>query len=129
MTDKPDAGDPQLAKADVRLTRIRRLQDLADLLDASFQVPGTNWRFGLDPVLGLIPGVGDALAGVASLYIVFESWRLGARGGTVVRMLGNILVDTVVGAIPLLGDALDFAMKPNQRNLRLLRADIGVLDA
>lgn len=125
----PTPAPPRAVPAEAQLVRVRRLQELADLLDASFQVPGTSWRFGLDPLLGLIPGVGDAVSGVASLYIVFQSWRLGVGMGTLMRMLGNMLVDTVVGAIPLLGDVLDFAMKPNQRNLQLLRKELGIFDA
>ena len=120
---------PATRPADPRLERVRRLQQLADLLDASFRVPGTQLKFGLDPILGLIPGIGDLASASAALYIVYESWRLGARGSTLMRMLGNIGVDFIVGAIPLLGDILDFTMKPNQRNLRLLNDELGILSA
>ena len=86
-SDRDSSGDTSLQTADARLARVRRLQELADLLDASFRVPGTNWRFGLDPLLGLVPGIGDAFSGCAAVYIVFASWCLGERGGTLLRML------------------------------------------
>ena len=95
--------DSCLQAADTRLACVRRLQDLADLLDASFSVTGTNWRFVLDPLLGLVRGIGEALSRCVSLYMVFMSWRLRARGGTRMCVFGRISVDAVLGVHPVVG--------------------------
>lgn len=102
------------------LKRLRRLRRVARLLDSEFRIPGTRWRFGLDPVIGLVPGVGDAASAVLSLWIIAESRRLGAPSGTLTRMLLNVLTDTVAGSIPVVGDAFDAGYKANLRNLALL---------
>lgn len=99
----------------------RRLRVLASLLDEAIRIPGTSYRIGLDPIIGLVPGVGDLLGGVLSCYIVLEAARAGAPTALLLRMLGNIGIDTVVGAVPLAGDAFDFAWKSNSRNVRLLQ--------
>ena len=104
--------------------RLRRLDRLATLLDAQFGIPGTGIRFGLDGLIGLLPVAGDAAMLAASLYIVIEGRRLGARFTTVIRMLVNVLLDYVVGSIPLAGDVFDIVFRCNQRNLALIRADI-----
>ena len=103
------------------LGRVRRL---ADWLDSRFVVPGLGWRFGLDGLIGLIPGAGDTILTLISLYIIVEARRLGVRKRTLVRMLGNVLVDAGVGAIPLAGDVFDFLWKANRRNLALMEADL-----
>ena len=88
-------------------------------------VPGLGWRFGLDGLIGLVPGAGDTVLTVISLYIVAEGWRLGVRKRTLARMLGNVLVDAGVGAVPVAGDVFDFLWKANRRNLALIEADLG----
>src|SRR5699024_2419359 len=93
---------------------------LAELMDSRFVIPGTKIRFGLDPILGLIPGAGDLLSGMLSLYFVIIGARDGASAFVLIRMLLNILVDIVVGAIPLLGEFFDIGWKANLRNARLL---------
>jgi hypothetical protein len=101
----------------------RRLADLRRLshyLDSAVRVPGTNRRIGLDPVLGLLPVVGDAPTTALSAYIVAEAAALGAPRATVARMVLNLLVDAVVGAVPLAGDLFDAVWKANERNVRLL---------
>ena len=102
------------------LKRFRRLRRMARLLDSEFQIPGTRWRVGLDPLIGLVPGVGDAASAALSLWIIAEAGRLGAPSGTLLRMLLNLLVDTTAGSIPVLGDAFDAGYKANLRNLALL---------
>ena len=88
---------------------------------SDFIIPGTNMRFGVDGLVGLIPGIGDALTTVISLWLVKEAHALGAPGHLVARMLGNIAIDGVVGAVPILGDAFDLVWKSNRRNMHLLR--------
>jgi hypothetical protein len=89
-------------------------------LDAGIRIPGTNLRFGLDPILGLIPGAGDAAGAVLAGWILVEAIRLGASRTTVVRIAGNVALDAAVGAVPLIGDIFDFAWKANLRNVALL---------
>jgi hypothetical protein len=93
---------------------------LARLLDSRFRIPGTRIRFGVVPVLGLIPGVGDAAGLALSSYVVLQAVGLGARGATVARMVANIAVDSVFGTIPILGTAFDVWFKANDRNVALL---------
>lgn len=97
-----------------------RTRRLARLLDSEFRVPGTRWRFGLDGLLGLVPGVGDAAGLALSSYVIVQAVGLGARGATVVRMVANVAVDAAFGVVPVLGWAFDFWFKANNRNLRLL---------
>jgi hypothetical protein len=103
---------------------LRRLEALGSLLDSRFRLPG-GFRFGLDPLIGLVPGVGDGISAIVSLYIVLEAYRLGASRGTLARMLLNIGLDLGVGIIPIIGDVADFAFKSNRRNLDLLRRHLG----
>lgn len=102
----------------------RRLDALSHLLDNSIPVPGTRARFGLDAVLGLIPGVGDAAGSVVSAYIVVQAARLGVSVPTLVRMLLNVGIEAVAGAVPVLGDLFDAAWKANSRNVALLRSEL-----
>lgn len=91
-------------------------------MDTVFRVPGTDIRFGVDALIGLIPGAGD-LAGLAvSLYIVWLAKRIGADAGALARMCGNIAIDALVGAVPLLGDIFDVAFKANVRNVRMIES-------
>jgi hypothetical protein len=106
--------------------RRARLNRLAWLLDSSIRVPGTNFRIGLDALLGLLPGGGDAAGVLLSSYIVLEAARMGAPRRTLFLMLLNVAVEALVGAIPLAGDLFDAAWKANQRNVALLNAWLGV---
>src|SRR6185295_3849650 len=103
-----------------RSERIARLDALAALLDSAILIPGTNVRFGVDAVVGLVPGIGDAITTAISLYIVHEARQLGAPGHVIARMLGNVAIDGLVGAVPLVGDAFDVVWRSNKRNMRLL---------
>ena len=98
----------------------RALDHLSHLLDDCFVLPGTNIRFGLDGIIGLVPFAGDALAGVLSSVIVIAAWFRGAPAVLIARMLANLALDVVIGSIPLLGDAFDIAWKANRRNYALL---------
>jgi hypothetical protein len=104
-----------------REDRIARIDALARLFDTAFAVPGTSIRFGLDALIGLVPGIGDLITTALALYIVSEARALGAPWLLVARMLANVAVDGVVGAVPLFGDVFDVAFRANRRNLALLR--------
>jgi hypothetical protein len=101
-------------------TRVSGLRQLARLLDAAVRIPGTNIRFGLDAVLGLIPGAGDIVGGVLSAFIVVQAANLGAPRSVLARMVMNVAVDSIVGAVPILGDLFDVGWKSNTRNMELL---------
>jgi hypothetical protein len=108
-------------RAPSRAQRIARIEALAQLLDTAFVVPGTNVRFGLDALIGLVPGIGDAITTFLSLYIVGEARALGVPPLLIGRMLANVALDGIVGAVPLFGDAFDVAFRANRRNMALLR--------
>ncbi|MFC7130845.1 DUF4112 domain-containing protein [Haloferax chudinovii] len=101
---------------------LARLRAVSFYLDEAFEIPGTNYRVGLDPILGLVPGIGDATASALSAYILVEAAMLGVPRATVARMLGNVVLDATVGSLPLVGDVFDAAWKANARNVRLLEA-------
>lgn len=98
---------------------LSELETLARWMDSKFRVPGTSWRFGLDGIIGLIPGVGDLSTFAVSGYMMVIMARNGASGYVLARMGLNIVLDALIGAIPLLGDLFDFAFKANMRNFRL----------
>lgn len=99
--------------------RMARLRSIAWLLDNSIPLPG-GYRIGIESVIGLIPGVGDAIGAVLSAYIVNEARALGAPRSVLLRMTGNIMLETVIGAVPIVGDLFDMGFKANMRNLALL---------
>jgi hypothetical protein len=104
-----------------REQRLARLDALATLLDVAFILPGTNIRYGIDGIIGLIPVVGDIITTAISLWLVREARALGAPWHVTMRMLGNVALDGVVGAVPVVGDAFDVMFRANIRNMRLLR--------
>ena len=104
-----------------RRAAIDRLDRIATLLDIAFFVPGTNVRFGVDAILRLIPGVGDAAASLLSCYLLYEARRLGVPPLILARMAGNVALEGLIGTVPLLGDAFDVFFRANRRNLSLLR--------
>ncbi len=114
-----DSVAPRLTEAERH--RLERVERLATLLDNAIPIPGTRFRIGLDPLLGLLPGLGDALGALASAWIVVEAARLGASRIVLTRMLYNIAVDTLVGAVPGAGDLFDFVWKSDAKNVALLR--------
>ncbi len=95
-------------------------REIAAWLDRKFTIPGTNIRFGIDPILGLIPGAGDWLAGVISLYFLIQAAMLGGRASVLGRMFINILLDVLIGSIPVLGEIFDVYWKANIRNAKIL---------
>jgi hypothetical protein len=103
---------------------LARLQRLSRLLDSAFVIPGTRFRFGVDAIVGLVPGIGDAIGAIFSAYIIFQAARLGASKAILARMMGNVALDTIVGEIPLLGDLFDAGFKSNNRNMSLLEQHV-----
>ncbi len=103
--------------------RLYRLHWLSRILDTALPIPGTSYRIGVDGLLGLIPGIGDPAGAVLSSYVIFESARVGAPKRLLLRMIGNVALESFIGVIPLLGDLFDFGWKANVRNLALLRAN------
>lgn len=113
--DKPSAQPPH--------PRLQRLRALSRLLDSAIRLPG-GFRVGLDGIIGLIPGFGDLAGSVASSYIIIESARLGASTSTLLRMVLNVLVESVVGLIPFLGDLFDIVWKANEKNMALMERQL-----
>lgn len=107
-------------------SRLARVNRLAWLLDNSIRVPGTDFRIGLDALLGLLPGGGDVAGVLFSGYIVLEAARMGVPGRTLFLMVSNIAVEALVGAVPVAGDLFDAAWKANLRNAALLNAWLDV---
>jgi len=116
------AFDFDLTRPRSRRDRIARLDALATLLDTAILIPGTDIRFGLDALIGLVPGIGDAITTAMSLFIVHEAKQLGAPGHVIARMVANVAFDGIVGAVPVIGDAFDVMWRSNKRNMRLLYA-------
>ncbi|MGH6915638.1 MAG: DUF4112 domain-containing protein [Geminicoccales bacterium] len=114
-----------------RVTRLRSLtpaqeqqlaglRSVAELLDSAFLVPGTSYRVGLDPIIGLIPGIGDLISPLFAIGMLLQARQLGVPKIIQARMIGNVAIDALVGAVPVAGDLFDFAWKANERNLALL---------
>ncbi len=110
------------ADRDAALQRLRRF---AMFMDASVRVPGTGFTFGADAVIGLLPVGGDLAGALLACYVPFEAYRVGAPATLIAKMVGNILIEAVVGSVPLFGDLFDVAFKANLRNVRILEAYLG----
>lgn len=125
-SDLSDAFDDSLENVPESVDRaaLERMQTVAYVLDDSIRVPGTDYRVGLDPLLGSIPVVGDIASGAISLYIVLESARLGVGYTTLVAMIANVSLDVVGGMIPYAGTVFDAVWKANKRNLELVLEDL-----
>ena len=98
-----------------------RLEALAQLMDGAFLIPGTKIRIGLDALIGLVPVVGDLISSIVSSYLIWEARQLGASRWVIGRMIANTTIDTVFGAVPIVGDAFDVVFRANLKNLALLR--------
>jgi hypothetical protein len=104
-----------------RRAALARLDKLATLFDTAFVLPGTHIRFGIEAVLRLVPGIGDAAASALSCYLLYEAHALGVPRHLFARMVANVAIEGIIGAVPLLGDAFDVTFRANRRNVRLLR--------
>lgn len=123
--EKP-ASSPLAAAPDSALAVPEWARRLSNVLDGAMRIPGTPWRIGLDPILGaLLPELGDALTGVLSLSLLVVAFRQRVPKLVMARMLINIGIDALLGAIPVIGDAFDFAFKANEKNLELIERHRG----
>jgi len=111
--DLPTGSDPVSVR--------RRIEAMEGLLERSFRIPGINYPVGLDGIVGLIPVAGDVITAAMGAWIVWEARNLGMSKWQLARMSGNVLFDTALGAVPLVGDVADFLFRSNTRNLRILR--------
>jgi Domain of unknown function (DUF4112) len=100
--------------------RLKRMRGLSRVLDSAFVIPGTKQRMGLDPILGLIPGGGDTVSAALSSYIIIEAAMMGLPRSSLMRMVVNLALDTVVGSVPILGDVFDLVSKANLRNMQIV---------
>ena len=112
---------PAAYDATSRRAAIDRIDRLATWLDTAFILPGTNVRFGVESLLRLVPGIGDAAASALSCYLLYEAHRLGVPRLLFARMIGNVLLEGTVGTVPFAGDAFDVFFRANRRNVALLR--------
>lgn len=101
-------------------TELKQLDSLAKLMDSQFGIPGTNIRFGLDALIGLLPGAGDFTTFLVSGFMIIILARNGASGSVIARMFLNIVLDALMGSIPVLGDLFDITFKANNRNMKLM---------
>ncbi len=111
---------------DAKASTVRRLRRLSYLLDNAIPIPGTRYRVGLDPILGLLPGAGDFLGTALSAYIVLEAARIGLPRASLIQMVTNIIFETVLGSVPVLGDVVDATWKANTKNLALVEEHLDV---
>jgi hypothetical protein len=119
FTAKPEVLPPR-TKRGGKVFDDENLDLLSHILDDFLRIPGTSIRFGLDGIVGLIPGIGDLVGGIASCVIIFAAWTRGVPYVTVARMMANVGIEVVVGSIPVLGDMFDIAWRANRRNYALL---------
>lgn len=112
-----------LDQADMQAT-LARLESLARILDSVVRIPGTDVRVGVDALLGVVPVLGDLASQLISGYLILEARRLGCSRWTIARMAANSTIDTVVGAIPIVGDVFDVMYRSNLKNIALLRRHI-----
>jgi hypothetical protein len=123
FTAKPEVL-PLRTKRGGKVFDDENLDLLSHILDDFLRIPGTSIRFGLDGIVGLIPGVGDLVGGIASCVIIFAAWARGVPYVTVIRMVANVGIEVVVGSIPVLGDMFDIAWRANRRNYALLAGSL-----
>lgn len=115
------------ARAFDAAARLARLEKLARLLDTAFGIPGTRFRFGFDAIADAIPVVGQIAPQAVSAFIVYEAWKLGAPRDLLLKMVGNVAIDTAIGTVPAAGLIGDAFFKANIRNVALLRAHLGIV--
>ena len=123
FTAKPEVLSPRIKRGSKAFDD-ENLDLLSHVLDDFIRIPGTSIRFGLDGIVGFIPGVGDLIGGVASCIIIIAAWTRGVSYVTVARMVANVAIEVVVGSVPVLGDMFDIAWRANRRNYALLTGSV-----
>jgi len=123
ITAKPEVLSPRMRHGSKAFDD-ENLDMLSHLLDDWFRIPGTSIRFGLDGIVGFIPGIGDAIGGVASCIIIIAAWMRGVSYVTLARMVANWGIEVVLGMVPFLGNLFDIAWKANRRNYALLTGSL-----
>jgi len=111
-----------------RLATLNRIRRLSRLMDTAIRIPGTSFRFGLDPIIGLVPGAGDIVSTAFSAYIIFLAARFGLPREVLTKMIFNVALEAFVGSVPLVGDLFDAVYKSNIRNLDLLEKQLQVVE-
>lgn len=124
MSQRPPQSSRQLT--DTKLSTLKRVRRLSYVMDDAIRIPGTRFSIGLDPIIGLVPGAGDFIGTLLSAYIVLEAARLGLPRGALIQMASNILFETVVGTVPVVGDLVDVTWKANRKNIALLEEHLDV---
>jgi len=114
--------EPDYVLSDSQRKVLNRLRALSRTLDTAITIPGTSYRIGLDPIIGLIPSFGDYIGAGLSAYIILEAAQLGTPQPILYRMVINVILETIIGAIPIVGDLFDAAWKANIKNMKLLEA-------
>ncbi len=118
----PPGPRAKRAQADYsKRAAVERLDMLARLFDTAFLLPGTNIRFGIESIMRLVPGIGDAAASALSCWLLYEAKRLDIPNHVFARMVANVAIEGVVGAVPFIGDMFDVGFRANRRNVNLLR--------
>lgn len=107
-----------------QLKNLNKIRKIAKLLDTAIGIPGTKIRFGLDPILGLIPGGGDLISAGISAYMIYLAARFGLKSAEIFKMIQNVVIETAIGSIPIAGDIFDAYYKANMRNLEILEQHV-----
>ena len=123
FTAKPEILSPRLKRGSKAFDD-ENLDMLSHLLDDFIRIPGTSIRFGLDGIVGLVPGIGDLIGGIASCIIIIAAWVRGVSYVVVARMVANVAIEVVIGSVPVLGDMFDIAWRANRRNYALLTGSV-----
>ncbi|MGD1920464.1 MAG: DUF4112 domain-containing protein [Pleurocapsa sp.] len=112
-----------------QLKNLKRIRKIAKLLDTAIGIPGTKIRFGLEPILGLIPGGGDLITALISAYSIYLATSFGLEKSEIFKMVKNVAIDTALGSVPIVGDIFDAYFKSNIRNLEILENHIAKTEA
>ena len=111
-----------------QLKQLQRIRKIARLLDTAIGIPGTKFRIGLDPILGLLPGGGDLISAGISAYMIYLAARLGLKNAEILKMIKNVAIETAIGSVPIAGDIFDAYFKANMRNLEILEQHLATVE-
>ena len=111
-----------------QLNKLKRIRKIAKLLDTAVGIPGTKIRFGLEPILGILPGGGDLITAIISAYMIYLAASFGLEKSEILKMIKNVAIDTAIGSVPIAGDIFDAYFKANIRNLEILENHLAQID-